>query len=141
MHIISIDQRRVERIVNGIGDTFLSGRTTDIHDGHAAFLERIAHIGKVGIDISRHGDNLRYSTRSVCHYVIGLTEGIEQVKLRINLFQFLVIDDEQRIHMFRQPGNAGHRFFYLLLALERKGNSNDTNGQNTHLLRHFSHNG
>ena len=105
MHVVGIHQRRIEGVVDGVGNTFFTRRTTDIHDCHAAFFQRIAHVREIRVYIAWHGNNLRYRARSVCHHVVRFAERIQQVQFRINLFEFLVIDDQQRIDVFR-PSKA-----------------------------------
>ena len=134
MDVIGIHERRIQRVIDSIGNTFFSGCATDIHDRHAAFLKRIAHVGKIGIDISRYGDDLRNRTGGIGYHVIRFGESVKQVQLRIDLFQFLVIDDKQRIHMFGQTSHTGHRFLYFLLSFESKRNRDNTYGQNPHFL-------
>ena len=138
--VIGVDERRIQRVVDGVGDTFLAGRMTDIHNCHTTLAERIAHISEVGVDISRNGDNFRNRARCVRHHVIRLAEGIEQVEFRIDLFEFLIIDDEKSIHVFGETCHTCHGFLYLLLAFEGKRDSDDTYRQNPHLLRHFGDN-
>ena len=138
MDVVRIDERRIQRVVDGIRDTFLARSMADIHNCHTTLAERVAYVGEVRVDISRDGDDLRNRARCVRHHVIRLTEGVEQVQFRVYLFQFLIINNEKGIYVFRQTCHTGHRLLDLLLALKSKRNSDDTYGQDTHLLRHFS---
>ena len=141
VYVVGVDQRRIQCIVDGVGNTFLTGSATDIHDRYSTLTQRITHVRKVGVNISRNSDDLRYSSRCVRYYVIRFRERIEEVKLRIDLFEFLIIDDQQRIYMLRQTSHTGHRFLDLLLALESKRNRHDTHSEDTHFLCHFGYYG
>ena len=134
MDVIGVHQRRVQGIVDGVRDTLVTLRTADIHDGYTTISQRVTHVCEVGVDIARHGDDLCDRTRGVRYDVIRLAERIEQVQLRIDLLEFLVIDDQQRIHMLGQTRYTHHGFLDLLLTLERKRNGHDTYRQDTHLL-------
>ena len=47
--------------------------------------------------------------------------------------------EEKGIHVLGKTCHTRHRFLYFLLTLEGKRNGHDTNGQDSHLLRHFRH--
>ena len=70
MHVVGIDQGRVECIVNGISDTVLAAGASHVHDSHTAVFECIVHIGKVGIHYTGHCDNLRYGTCGVGYHFV-----------------------------------------------------------------------
>ena len=137
--VIRIYQRRVQGIADGISNTAFARSSTDIHDRYSTLAQGVAYVRKVRIDIPRHGDNLRNRAGGISHHIVGFGERIEQVQLRIDLFQFLIINNKECIHMFRQTRYAGHRLLNLLLSLKSKRNSNDSDGEDTHLLRHLSH--
>ena len=138
MHVVGVGQRRLQRIVDSVRDTVLAFCLTDVHNRYLTVLQRVIYIRKVGIDIARNGNDLCNRFRSVAYHIIGLVKRIERIQVLVYLLQFLVVDNQYRIHMFCQSGHAGQRFADFLTSLKRKRYSHYSDGQDIHFLRHLS---
>ena len=139
--VVVVEQRRVERILDGLLHSALALAVAGRHDSHAAVLGHRLHVVEVEVDESVNGDYLGYRLGSHAESVVGLAEGIEHGELGIYLAQPLVVDYEQCVDVLRHLLYSVESLVDFALALEAEGYGNDAHGQYLEFLRHASYHG
>ena len=140
MHIARISEWRTECIVNGSCDTLFTICLTDVHNGNLPVLKRIIDVREVGIDIAWDSDDFGNGLGCITNDIIGTGERVEGIKVLVYLFEFLVVDDENSVHMLRQFCDTGKGFANFLRSFEGKRNGNNTNSKDIHFLCYFGDN-
>ena len=139
--IIAIEKGRVEGVDDSLLHPVLSVGTAHGHDGSASIPHGGLHVAEVEVDapVAMNGDELRYSLDGILQDVVGSQESLldRDVRVDIDVAEPLVVDDEHRVDILAQFVHALESFDDLPLLLEIKGDGDDTNGQQSHLLRHF----
>ena len=134
-HIVVVEQRRVEGILDGVLHTTFALAVASTHDSHTTILEHGLNVVEVKVDESVDGDNL--SDTLCCHAkgVVGLAECLEHREVAVDLTQTLVVDNEERIHVLSHFLHTVESLVNLLVTLETEWDSHDTHGKDTHVLR------
>ena len=88
------------------------------------------HIGKVQVDQTGQGNQVRNTLDALTQNVIGNLEGLRNRRLLVHdLHQTVVGNGDNRIHMLLEVGNAGFGVAFALLAFKAKGLRHHANGQ------------
>ena len=140
-HVVLVEQRRVEGVVDGFPDATLALAVAGGHNGHAAVLEHGLHVVEVEVDESMDGDDLGYGLGGDAERVVGLAEGVEHGELGVYLAQAFVVDDQEGVDVLRHLLDTVQCLVNLAVALEAEGNGDDAYGEDAHLLRHAGNDG
>ena len=110
----------------------------------ACVFHNSGHVSKVQVDDHTLGvpHQLGNGGYSLLQNVIGNAEGVGKGDLLLsNILQAVVGDDDERIYLLGQRGNAGLRLAHPVGALELKGLGHHTHRENTGFVGQIRHNG
>ena len=85
-----------------------------------------------------NGYNLCDTLCSDAQSVVGLAESIKHCKLGIYLAETLVVDNQQRVYVFRHLFDAIQGLIYLLRTLKTEWNRNDSDSEYAQFFRYLS---
>ena len=88
-----------------------------------------------------HRDNFSNATCRHTQRVVSLFKGTQDVEVRIDLTEALVVDHEERIDVARHLIYAVEGLIYLSIALKLERDRYDTDGEDSHILRFASDDG
>ena len=101
--VVTIQQRRVQRIQYSPLHTMLTTGTSHRHDGPTAILHRCLHIAEVTLDppVARHRYQFRNTLHRIHQDVVSPLESLfdRQLRVSIHIAQTLVVHYQQRIHI------------------------------------------
>ena len=133
-NILVFQQRRVQRVLDGLGNTVFPLAITRRDDGRAAVAQSGVNVVEVKVHIAVAGDKFRNRAGGIAQCVVSLAESIEPVEVRINLGQLLVVDNQKCIHILAHFFSSFQRLENLLFPLEEEWDSDDAYGQQPFLL-------
>src|SRR5581483_9479335 len=120
--------RRLRRL-DGPALTPCRGGThySETHTRHDGF-----HIGKVAVDDSRDGDDVRDALDSLAQNVIGNAERLEEAGVLGHGQQLFVGDHDHRVHAFDELGQSFFSLLHAPLAFKSKGLGDNAYGKSAH---------
>ena len=108
--------------LGGILGLVLAAGAANTHVGHARVLHDGGDVCKVQIDEAGILDQIGDRLHRLAEHVVGDLESIGKGDLLIGgVLQPLVGDDDQRVHLILQLGNAALRLLHPAAALKAKG--------------------
>ena len=120
----------------------LAGSPAHAHVSHTCVLHNGRHVGKVQIDEAGVADQVGNGLHCLTQHIVGDLKGVGKGDLLVRgVLQPLVGDDDQRVHLILQLGNAALRLLHPAAALKAKGLGDHGHGENIHLLGDLRHNG
>ena len=133
LDVAIVEEGRFECGIDGFAQTVLAGGHPGGHDGHSTFAQAGVDIAEVEIytAASAHIDDFDDGTHGVGEGVVGLFEGIFHREVAIDVEKTLVVDDEQGVHLLTDALNAVECFVDLQLLLEKEGDGDNADGENT----------
>ena len=112
----------------------------DTHVGKAGVLHDGADIREVEVDEGGDVDQAGDALNALTQHIVGGLEGVHQGDLLLtDELQALVRDDDQRVDMHHQGGNALLGLRHLALALKGEGLCDDANGQDAQIMGSLGH--
>ena len=113
---------------------------TDTHVGKAGVLHDGADVREVEVDEGRDVDQAGDALNALTQHIVGGLEGVHQGDLLLtDELQALVRDDDQRVDMHHQGGNALLGLRHLALALKGEGLCDDADGQDAQIMGSLGH--
>ena len=94
VNIVVVEQRRMQRILNGLGDTTFAGAIASTHDSHTTILQNGLHILEVEVNNTVHRDHLTDALGCITKRVVGTSKSVSNRLVLINLTQTLIIDHQ-----------------------------------------------
>ena len=107
------------------------------HQGHAGVPHHLGHVLEVHVDVAGLGDDLDDAPDGGRQDLVGHREGLVGEGVAEELVQFLIVDDEEAVHVLLQLVDAVHGLGlgFVALVLERDGDDGD--GEDAAVLRHL----
>ena len=125
-----LHQRACHRQTGGLFRLALAGRMADTHVGIAGILHNAGNIGEVQIDKAGIFDQIRNAGNGLMQNIVRDLEGVGQGNFLIgSVFQPVIRDDQQRVHLAEQLFDAGLGLIHSPLALKLEGLGYDTDGK------------
>ena len=98
-YVVVIEQRRMKRTFDSLAHTSFTLSESSTHDGHTTVFQHRGHILEVEVYNTMYRNNFGYALGGHGQRIVCLGKGIQHRKLRINLAQAFIIDNQQRIDM------------------------------------------
>ena len=112
------------------------------HQRRPAFRHDRAHVGEVQVDQAGHGDQLGDALHALAQHIIRHAESILQVSALVDdLQQAVVGDDDQRIGLLLELGNASLGRLDAPRAFKGEGPGDHADGQRADFLGDLRHDG
>ena len=144
IHVVAIEQRRVQRIQDRSLHTMLPAGRAHRHDGSTSVAHCGIHVTEVKVDIAVgvDGNQFRNTLGSilqdiVCPLVLCLHRNT--FLLFVAASQTLVVDDQQRVHILPHLLHSAQSHDNLPPSFEGERNRHDTYRQQPHFLGYFCH--
>ena len=120
----------------------LAGGTAHAHVRHAGIFHDGGHVGKVQIDEAGISDQVRDGLHRLPQHVIRDFKRVGKGDLLIRgVLQALIGNDDQRVHLVLQLGNAAFRLLHPAAALKAEGLCHHRYGEDIHFLGDLRHDG
>lgn len=108
-----LQQRAGNGHLRGLLGLALAGRATDAHVGHAGVFHNGGNIGKIQIDKAGIPNQIGNGLHRLPQHIIGDLKGVGKRDLLVcGVLEPLIGDDDQRIHLVLQLGNAAFRLLH-----------------------------
>ena len=133
-YVVVIEQRRMKRTFDSLAHTSFTLSESSTHDGHTTVFQHRGHILEVEVYNTMYRNNFGYALGGNGQRIVCLGKGIQHRKLRINLAQAFIIDNQQRIDMLGYFLHPVQCLVYFLQPLKTERYSHDTDRQDTHFL-------
>src|SRR4051794_30869946 len=135
-----LEQRARDRVSGGLERTALAGRVPDAHERRAGVAHDHLHVGEVGVDEARRGDEVGDALHALQQHLVGHLEGIEDRRLLVgDGEQPVVRDDDLGVDLLLQlldPLIGLHR---PAPTLEGERSGDDADRQGADGLRDLGH--
>ena len=138
-NIAVAQQRRVERILYRLAYTAFALTISRRDDGCASSPQRSVDIVEVEIDVAVAGDYLRDGPCGGRQSIVSLVKCVDEVKVGIYLGDTLIVDNQQRIHVFGHLVRTVKSLENLLPALKQERYGHDAYRQQPFLLGDTRH--
>ena len=135
----AIEQRRSDSLFGGDARAVDAGSGRRAHHGLALLAHDGFHVVEVDVDVARHVDDLGNAGHRVVEHIIGVLHPFQHAFVFVDLFQFFIEDDDQRIDVQGQLLQAFVGDVHALLAFVREGLRYHGDRQRAQFLGHFGH--
>ena len=132
--VVVVQQRRVLGVLDSHAYAVVSFAVSCTHDGYAAVFQYGFHIVEVEVDLAVQGDDFGNTLGGNRKGVVGFVESVVYGEFAIYFAQFLVVDNQQGIHMLADFFHAVQCLVYLLVALPTERDGDDTDSQDVHFF-------
>ena len=114
---------------------------TCAHDGYSAVFQHHAHVVEVEVYLAVHGDDVRDAFGGHQHDVVGAVVGVFKAHVAVYLAQFVVLHDDEGVHVAADGFHSVQRLVYLLDAFPLVGYGDDAHGEYVHFLGRLGYDG
>ena len=141
--VAAVEQRRVQRILDGPLHASFAAGPSHRHDCTAAVAHGRFHIPEVKVNppVAVHRDQFRDSYHGILQDIVSPCKRIlhRDRRVGIHVAKPLIIDNQNGIHVLPHLIHPLQRPDNLLLLFKAEGNRHDTNRQQPHLAGHARH--
>ena len=132
-----VQEGTLEGTLYGLVQAVGTGAFAAAHEGHAGVAHHLAHILEVHVDVTGAADDLDDAADGGGQHFIGLGEGLLDEGVAKELVQFLVVDNQEGVHVLFQLVDAVHSLGLALVTLVLEGNGDNGHGEDAAFLGHL----
>ena len=131
-----LEQRAADGGLGGGDRTVLAAGLADAHERRAGAGQDHLHVGEVGVDEARRGDQVGDAGDALQQHLVGHLERVEHAGLLVgDGEQAVVRDDDERVDLLLQPLHAGVGLHRTTAALEAERAGDHADGERAHGAR------